>query len=349
MKRFKNILCVTGDEPEADGAFQRALELARTNDAAMTVACVLPPAEHFTVGPMGWGDGLYPDLWEIREAVVDERRRGLVRLAEEAARQGVVVRTRLLEGRFFLELVREVLRGDHDLVMKVARVGSGRFRWFFGSDDHHLMRKCPVPVWLLDPARREEFRVVLAAVDVSTRERDPLDVKILELASSLARREGATLHVVHAWSVYEERYLRAHESEISHQGIRGLLRHEKEERRERLHALVEEVVPDAVPRVHLRKGDPARIVSLLARETGADVLVMGTLGRSGIPGFLIGNTAEAVLARVRCGVLTVKPDGFETPVRLEEGEAFRDRARGLSAEPPSVGESASPARRGAGS
>lgn len=43
---------------------------------------------------------------------------------------------------------------------------------------------------------------------------------------------------------------------------------------------------------------------------------MGTVCRTGAPGLLIGNTAEKILYEVDCSVLTVKPDGFVTPVRL---------------------------------
>ena len=48
---------------------------------------------------------------------------------------------------------------------------------------------------------------------------------------------------------------------------------------------------------------------------------MGTVGRTGIPGLFIGNTAETVLRQVHCSVLTVKPEGFETPVRLDQKNA----------------------------
>ncbi len=45
---------------------------------------------------------------------------------------------------------------------------------------------------------------------------------------------------------------------------------------------------------------------------------MGTVSRTGVAGLLIGNTAERILRQVDCSVLTVKPDGFITPVRLSE-------------------------------
>jgi nucleotide-binding universal stress UspA family protein len=55
-----------------------------------------------------------------------------------------------------------------------------------------------------------------------------------------------------------------------------------------------------------------------ARESQADLVVMGTVGRTGISGLFIGNTAEAILEQVRCSVLAIKPLGFVSPVKLAE-------------------------------
>jgi nucleotide-binding universal stress UspA family protein len=70
--------------------------------------------------------------------------------------------------------------------------------------------------------------------------------------------------------------------------------------------------------VHLLKGDPDHVISELARKKRVELLVMGTVVRTGIQGFLIGNTAERVLNQVNCSVLTVKPEGFVTPVKRDE-------------------------------
>jgi len=56
----------------------------------------------------------------------------------------------------------------------------------------------------------------------------------------------------------------------------------------------------------------------IVKEEKIDLIMMGTVGRTGIPGLLMGNTAETVLNRIDCSVLAVKPEGFITPVRLEE-------------------------------
>lgn len=47
----------------------------------------------------------------------------------------------------------------------------------------------------------------------------------------------------------------------------------------------------------------------------ADLIVIGTVGRSGIQGLLLGNTAEKVLDTCDCSIFTVKPDGFVSPIQ----------------------------------
>ena len=66
--------------------------------------------------------------------------------------------------------------------------------------------------------------------------------------------------------------------------------------------------------VHLIKGTAGIVIPDVAEKERADLIVMGTLSRSGVRGFLIGNTAEKILQKVDCSVLAVKPDGFVTPV-----------------------------------
>ncbi|MFB3040183.1 MAG: universal stress protein, partial [Candidatus Poribacteria bacterium] len=79
--------------------------------------------------------------------------------------------------------------------------------------------------------------------------------------------------------------------------------------------------------VHLLKGEAGRLIPELANQLGIQLIVMGTVCRTGVAGFFIDNTGagqiDAVLYpqpsyHVDCSVLAVKPDGFVTPVTLEE-------------------------------
>jgi len=70
--------------------------------------------------------------------------------------------------------------------------------------------------------------------------------------------------------------------------------------------------------LHLEEGRAGVVIPAVARRERINLIVMGTLGRVGIPGLLIGNTAERTLDHVDCDVLAIKPRGFETPVQLPE-------------------------------
>ncbi len=73
---------------------------------------------------------------------------------------------------------------------------------------------------------------------------------------------------------------------------------------------------DGTAKVHVVKGNADWVIPRISKAEKIDLLVMGTVCRTGIPGFLIGNTAEKVLADVDCSVLTAKPEGFQSPVKL---------------------------------
>ena len=72
--------------------------------------------------------------------------------------------------------------------------------------------------------------------------------------------------------------------------------------------------------VHLLPGDRVQAIPDFALQRGIDLIVMGTVGRTGVSGVVMGNTAEKVLRRVRCSVLAVKPHTFISPVKLDDLE-----------------------------
>ena len=57
----------------------------------------------------------------------------------------------------------------------------------------------------------------------------------------------------------------------------------------------------------LREGKPADQILATAREWEADVIVIGTHGRSGVSRLLLGSTAESVVRHATCPVLVIKP------------------------------------------
>jgi hypothetical protein len=105
---------------------------------------------------------------------------------------------------------REALQ-PHFLVLKEAE-DPGFLPRLFGSEDMHLLRKCPCPVWLTKPGGSANYGTVLASVDLDIEGAPPeaaeLNRRILTLASSLAVSDFAALHVLHVWNAPGEGMIR---------------------------------------------------------------------------------------------------------------------------------------------
>jgi nucleotide-binding universal stress UspA family protein len=310
MQRFKRILFYASPDAESEPALQRTVALAARNGAQLTLIDVLDPVPG-VMGEMldGWS------AERLERVIADDRRAELESLAQRAREQGVSAEVKVVFGKVHVAITREVLGSGHDLLVK--GVPAGRAEGLV-STDMHLMRKCPVPIWVIKGDYGTPPFRILAAVDPDPEEpeNEALNTKILELAQSLAKWEAAELHVVHAWHVVGEAMLRRGRGRLTSREVDALEHGIEDSHRYRLKALLRSHgAADAIS--HVVKGQPADVILDTAAEQRADLIVMGTVARTGLAGVFIGNTAEEVLKHSRASVLTVKPEGFRSPVTLE--------------------------------
>jgi universal stress protein E len=140
-------------------------------------------------------------------------------------------------------------------------------------------------------------------------------VRVLDLATSLARIEGSHLSGVHAWSLPGESLYRSGRTGIPISEVEAMIAEVEEESRKRVDELLGRYALDDIRHdTHVLKGEAGDRILELVRESKVDLLVMGTVCRTGVPGFFVGNTAEKVLQHLDCSLLAVKPRGFVTPV-----------------------------------
>jgi len=327
MRRFKSILCVLEHGEASQRALERAVALAENNQAALMVVDVIPPVGGRAGMPVGGRD-----LRDIQAAMLSEHEERLASLvAPHRAR--LDIQRKVLLGTSFLEIIREVLRGGHDLVIKSPESPDWLDRLLSG-EDMHLLRKCPCPVWMVKPEAKESFKRILAAVDVDDSyppaeldTRRALNNLILEIASALAVSEFAELHVVHAWEATGEgamrrgAFLSQPEDEVDAY-VEQVRRHHAQRLDELMVKAGAHLGTDAMnylkPQVHLLKGSARKEIPAVAERLEVDCIVMGTVARTGVRGFFMGNTAETILEQIRCSVLAIKPAGFVTPVALED-------------------------------
>lgn len=324
MKRFKNILFVADSELKGGDAFERAVTLAENNQARLTVVSIV---EGLPVRISEEIQGI--SLTELRDAIMDKRQSQLETMVTSIGKK-IPISSKVLTGVDFLVLIREVLSKKIDLLIKTAAEEEGIMGRLFGSSDMHLLRKCPCPVWLIKSGRQGHYQKIMAAVDFdpfdNKPEDDALNQRILEMSTALALSDFSELHIIHVWHAYGESNMRSGLAYQPKAYVDGYV--------DRIHAkhqhFLDKFVADIVdqgekevvdylkPKIHLVKGFARDMIPETVKDQQIDLIIMGTVGRTGIPGFIMGNTAETVLNRIDCSVLAVKPEGFVTPVTLEE-------------------------------
>jgi universal stress protein E len=117
-----------------------------------------------------------------------------------------------------------------------------------------------------------------------------------------------TLTILQAWTVYGGTILKSHMPAEEFAQVVEDTRRKESAALERLVMSCSERLDGAV--LESAYGEPEDVISQFVESHGIDVVVMGTVARTGIAGLVMGNTAERVLRRLRGSVFAVKPAGF---------------------------------------
>lgn len=308
MKPFKNILVATDTRLDKHPIVDEAVVLARRSGGALMLVDVVPV--------FSWVVRMtLPNHNEIRDSLVREKQEQLEMLAEPIRKQGVHVETQVLIGRTSVEIIRQVLRGNHDLVLRVAKGKDSQRKGSFGTTGVRLLRECPCAVWLVVPAQSRQYKHVMACIDTLSEESvdDELNDKVYESALLASQYYGSKLSVVQAWRVFGEEFLL---TRTSQKDFLRLLNDVQERFTKLLDAFLQKHGTNVQAKnVHMLKGSTDYILPTFIYEQRVDLVVMGTVARRGAAGWVIGNTAEQMLDRIECSLLALKTDSFECPIQ----------------------------------
>ena len=212
-------------------------------------------------------------------------------------------------------LIRHVLDRAADLLVVELPEGADTGARPLSSAQWQLVRHCPAPLLLTRGRLWGEKPVVVASVDPGGRHghENELDTRILQVADSIGRGTGGTLHAFHAWEKSLHGMIGAFTQPLAPElpGDETLRRH-----REAVESALSAAAV-APARVSLVEGQPESMLPDYCSEAGADVAVMGAIARNPFGRIFIGSTAERVLDRLPCDLLVVKPESFSTPVARE--------------------------------
>lgn len=319
----RKILAVM-DDSEAQIALVSAAALAKRHGAALEiVGCIEPPHD---LGVIARVSGRDPD--QLFDGLCAETEKRMKARAAELTpdHQGAIS---LKIGKTYIEVIKHVIETDCDFVVKRAEPLAGVHKLLFASTDQHLLRKCPCPVWLQTSNTGRMPKHVIAAVDLDVADAaEPetlksLNRRVIETACTVAAPTNAQIVVLHAWEAIGEGLVWAFSSTSDGRAAADSYVNEILDTRHRaMNELLRQFANDRpgetdVPLIpHLVRGAPEQVIEEQTRELGADLVVMGTVARTGLSGVFIGNTAENIINNLECPVLAVKPDGFVSPLDM---------------------------------
>jgi universal stress protein E len=271
MMSITNILVVIDPTQEHQPAFNRAMQTAENTGAALHFyMCVYKQSEN--------GNEV-SDL--IKQEVINEAHQRLDCFTQCAEEEEIKASKEVeWDENWPSAVVATASRHGIDLVIKSSFSHSKAKRLLNRTSDWVILRTSPCPVLLVKREAAWENKGILAAVDIETSdpEHERLNNSIISFGMQMAGGHQAAVHLVNAYQdslKYPDRANLLKKSGIPNQNI------------------------------YIDNGSPSDVIIDRATALGVDLVVIGTVARHGVKGTLIGNTAEKVLDKLPCDVLTL--------------------------------------------
>jgi len=256
----------------------------------------------------------------MRKGVISQRTAWVKEQAHYYLEAGVPIEIKVVwHNRPFEAIIQEVIAGGHDLVLKMAHQNDKLSAVIFTPTDWHLLRKCPSPVWMVKDKPWPEDGKALVAVNLASEEvyHDALNEKLVSETLKLADKVNHTeVHLVGAYPTTPINIaieLPDFDPSVYNDAIRG-------QHLIAMKALRQKFNIDE-DHTHVEKGLPEEIIPSLAEQLQAGIVVLGTIGRTGLSAAFLGNTAEQVIDHLRCDLLVLKPNDYQSPVELDDEDS----------------------------
>lgn len=309
MQQFRNIL--VGVQMPAGGPFSQQ-PLGEATDAAINQALELAAmcSARITflaaIGSSDWFEG-------ADEASIDAEAKlvldSLVQRAHELEIESDGIAT---HGRAWLELTKQAVAGKHDLLIAGTRNRSAVSRLLYGSTGTKLLRVCPCPVWLVKPGEAPEVPSWVVATDLKE-----VGLDCLMMAISGAQMFDSRVRVVHAIDHQLDR--RMSHTGMNEEEVAAYRQKTRDDAEAELHSQLSQTDYRALKHgvePIIANGHPNTCILEVIEDEPANLVIMGTCARGGIPGMLFGNTVERLLPELTCSILALKPADFVCPVEL---------------------------------
>lgn len=218
-----------------------------------------------------------------------------------------------------IEVIKEVIKNRYDVLVKEVVFNNDQKN--YDSMAMTFLRKAPCEVMLLsqDDFAADEEPSIIIAIDAfaETAEGQDLNIQLLKKGLLLAHMYDASLEILSCWDFEYESFLRNSPfAKLPENAVDSMIIEKENDHEAKLDNIIKNagLSPEDFMNVTVLRGNPKEIIPDYALSNAADLIVMGTVARTGIPGFIIGNTAETILGRLTTSIYAMKPRGFRSPI-----------------------------------
>lgn len=305
MNTIKRILAVIDPTKDDQHGLARSVELAKKSGATITAFMTVYDFS-YEMTTMLSGD----EREAMREAVLKDRELWLNDLVSPYNNLNIETLV-VWHNRPYEAIIETVIDQNYDLVIKSTHQHGALKSVIFTPTDWHLVRKCPSPVLFVKEMAWPENGNILAAVNAVS-ENDQhiaLNKRIIKDAQFLCELANAKLNLVNAYPATPINIA------IEIPEFNPSLYNEsvKKHHRESTNALATEFTLTS-EQCFIEEGLPEDVIPDIANRLNSELVVIGTVGRTGLSAALVGNTAEHVIDSLDCDVLALKPDGYVSPL-----------------------------------
>lgn len=297
MQQPSNILVVISGKRTRHAALERALKFTENADTHLHLFnSIYEPLTEL-------GEILSSEhSKEIKRQYLADRKLYLDSLAAPLLKKGIKCTVHVTWHRERHEAIESTAKALHaDLVIKRIGADLSSHNPFTMPVDRHLLRYCCAPVLLVSKSSWAPVPV-LAAVDSTTD--DPIHValnrRVLEIAQMIAKLNESDLHVI---NTYETPTISPN-LELLNFDVKAMRKNAAQWHSQKLKSLISEQ-HFKTEQIHVVEGASELAIPKVANEIHAQIVVLGTTGRTGLAALFIGNTAERVLSKLTNEVLAV--------------------------------------------
>lgn len=283
MARYRKILVAFDGSDSSRNALLQAIKLAKTEKSWIKVVAVVPEYD---------GDIELIGVSNIQDVITGPGEKLLAQARDISASEGASIITNLEQGEAYDRIVDVASAENCDIIVMGRRGHSRLERALMGGVTARVIGLTDRDVLVVARDANVGWKNILLPTDGSR-----FCASAVERAIDFAKSYGGDLTAVSVVDVTEEFHTQAPEA------VERLVK--------KARAVLEEVRKKAEAagvkvETSVREGEVYEVITGLAREKGANVIVMGSHGRTGLKRLLMGSVTEKVIGHAPCPVLVTR-------------------------------------------